>query len=377
MKSSIATLGSHSALDVCEGAKREGFKTLVIAQRGREKTYMGYYRARRRGTRNVGIVDETLLVGKFSEIVNKPQVELLKKRNAIFVPNRSFSVYVGYDAIENNFPIPIFGNKYLLRAEERTAKNNQHDLMERAGISYAKSIRSADELPRMDEDRYRVRGEKPKLYIVKVNEAARKYERAFFLCSSYQEYQEKSNRMIKDGQITAEDLKNARIEEFIIGSPFNFNFFYSPLNQELELLGVDMRKQTNIDGFLRMPADVQMEALQREQPKTIEVGHIACTVRESLLEDVFDQTEKFVETVQKSYKNGIIGPFALQGVIEEKDGKEQFTVFDVSFRMPGSPGTRFTPYSEYLFGESISFGRRIAMEVKEAEKRKKLGEVTT
>ncbi|PIN84126.1 5-formaminoimidazole-4-carboxamide-1-(beta)-D-ribofuranosyl 5'-monophosphate synthetase, partial [Candidatus Micrarchaeota archaeon CG11_big_fil_rev_8_21_14_0_20_47_5] len=26
----ISTLGSHSALDICEGAKREGFSTLVL-----------------------------------------------------------------------------------------------------------------------------------------------------------------------------------------------------------------------------------------------------------------------------------------------------------------------------------------------------------
>ncbi len=29
----IAVLGSHSALDVCRGAKDEGFKTLVIVEK--------------------------------------------------------------------------------------------------------------------------------------------------------------------------------------------------------------------------------------------------------------------------------------------------------------------------------------------------------
>ncbi|MBI2079173.1 DUF1297 domain-containing protein [Candidatus Micrarchaeota archaeon] len=362
MKTVIATLGSHSALDVCEGAKQEGFSTIVVAQRGREKTYLGYYKTRKRGKKEIGVVDEVLLVDKFSQITEKKYVEFLKKRNAIFVPNRSFSVYVGYDAIENNFPIPIFGNKYLLRAEERNEKNNQYDLLERAGVNFAKSVKSPEKID--------------KLCVVKVNEAKRKYERAFFLCSSFEEYQEKSNKMLKEGRITAEDLKNARIEEFIIGSPFNFNFFYSPVYDELELLGIDMRKQTNIDGFLRMPVDVQTEALRRKQITNIEVGHVACTVRESLLEDVFEQTERFVETVKKYYPEGIIGPFALQGAIEEKDGKEQFTVFDVSFRIPGSPGTRFTPYSSYLFRENLSFGRRIAMEVKEAEKKKMIEKIT-
>ena len=69
MLHTIATLGSHSALDVSEGAKREGFNSLVVAQRGREKVYLGPYMSRKRecadGTRDMGVVDEVLLVDKF------------------------------------------------------------------------------------------------------------------------------------------------------------------------------------------------------------------------------------------------------------------------------------------------------------------------
>jgi 5-formaminoimidazole-4-carboxamide-1-(beta)-D-ribofuranosyl 5'-monophosphate synthetase len=121
MKHTISTLGSHSALDVCEGAKKEGFNTLVVAQRGREKTYLGPYKSRKRTMagkeQEIGVVDELLLMGKFSEITKKENIAFMGKRNAIFVPNRSFAVYVGYEAIEKDFAIPIFGNKYLLRAE--------------------------------------------------------------------------------------------------------------------------------------------------------------------------------------------------------------------------------------------------------------------
>ena len=42
----IAVLGSHSALDVCRGARDEGFKTLVIAEKGRDKTYAKYFKSR-------------------------------------------------------------------------------------------------------------------------------------------------------------------------------------------------------------------------------------------------------------------------------------------------------------------------------------------
>ncbi|MBU0532260.1 DUF1297 domain-containing protein [Candidatus Micrarchaeota archaeon] len=352
----ISTLGSHSALDVCEGAKKEGFKTMVVAQKGREKTYAKNYKTRKRSSGEIGIVDEVLVLEKFRDIIKKQDA----LSGSIFVPNRSFAVYVGYDAIENKFKVPIFGNKHLLRAEERDVKKNQYYLMEKAGIRMPKKFQSPEKIDR--------------LVVVKVSEAKRRYERAFFLARNPEEYRKRSEEMLKKGKITESDLKKATIEEYIVGAHFNFNFFYSALHEELELLGIDTRRQTNIDGYLRMPADAQLELLKISQPSTIEVGHIACTLRESLLEQAIGLGEQFVEAVQKEYKDGIIGPFALQGAFIEEDG-EKFVCFDVSLRMPGSPGTRFTPYSEYLFRESMSFGRRIAKEVKEAKG--KIEKITT
>jgi 5-formaminoimidazole-4-carboxamide-1-(beta)-D-ribofuranosyl 5'-monophosphate synthetase len=214
---------------------------------------------------------------------------------------------------------------------------------------------------------------------VKVSEAKRTYERAFFFARTPEEYGQRSKELIAKGKISEEQLAKATIEEYVVGSHFNLNFFYSPLSGELELLGVDMRRQTNIDGYLRMPANLQLDLLKTSQPSTIEVGHVACTLRESLLEQVFDLGERFVASSQKEYTTnstghsaGIVGPFALQCAIVE-EGKEEFVCFDVSMRMPGSPGTRFTPYSEYLHRKSISFGRRVAMEIKHAEKFGKTG----
>jgi 5-formaminoimidazole-4-carboxamide-1-(beta)-D-ribofuranosyl 5'-monophosphate synthetase len=95
------------------------------------------------------------------------------------------------------------------------------------------------------------------------------------------------------------------------------------------------------------------------------------------LEKAFEAGEKFVATLKKEHPPGIIGPFALQGAISAGPPKEEFVVFDVSMRIPGSPGTRFTPYSGYLYGDSISFGERIAMEIKDAIKQKRVGEIVT
>ena len=57
--------------------------------------------------------------------------------------------------------------------------------------------------------------------------------------------------------------------------------------------------------------------------------------------------------------------------------KEEFVIFDVSMRIPGSPGIRSTPYSGYMYGDSISYGERIAMEIQTALKSGKLELVVT
>ena len=131
-------------------------------------------------------------------------------------------------------------------------------------------------------------------------------------------------------------------------------------------MGTDTRRQTNIDGLLRLPAPEQLEVLKFVKPKLIETGHIAVTMKESLLEKTFDIGEKFVAITRKEHRPGIIGPFALQGAVTAEEGREDIVIFDVSMRIPGSPGTMFTPYSAYLHMEPISYGERIAMEIKKA-----------
>ena len=154
-------------------------------------------------------------------------------------------------------------------------------------------------------------------------------------------------------------------------------YFYSILDDELEIMGTDTRRQTNLDGLLRLPADEQLAVLKYIKPKIIETGHIAATTKESIIESIFELGEKFVSTTKKEYPPGIIGPFALQGAIVADKGKEEMVVFDVSLRIPGSPLTQFTPHSGYLYGDSISYGERIAMELHKAIETKRLKDIVT
>ncbi|MEK6942665.1 MAG: DUF1297 domain-containing protein [Nanoarchaeota archaeon] len=355
----IGVLGGHSALDVCRGAHSHGFKTLVVAQKGREKVYTKYYKRRD----NLGFVDDVIIVSKFSDITKKEVQEELRKRNTIFIHNRYFWVYCNFKDIESKFLVPIYGTRDMVKLEERDVPKNQYYLLQKAGIRIPKIYRDPKKIDR--------------LVIVKVAEAKRGYERAFFLCSSYNDYKIKSEDLLKSKSITKEALKKAVIEEYAIGAHVNFNFFYSPLTNELELMGTDTRRQTNLDGILRLPAAEQLEVLNHIKPKMIETGHYTVTVKESLLEKIFDIGERFVAAAKKEHGIGIIGPFALQGAVVAEEGKEEIVIFDVSMRIPGSPGTLFTPYSGYLYGFSISYGERIAMEIAKALENGKLDIICT
>ncbi len=356
----IATLGSHSALDVCRGAKDEGFRTLVVCQKGREKTYSHYYKT----YENTGCVDECIVLHKFSDILNRDVQKKLILKNSIFVPNRSFEVYINdYGAIENRFNAPMFGSKKLLRIEERGFKPNQYDLLKSAQIRYPKQFKNPQDIDR--------------LCIVKVLEKERGFERAFFLVENYKEYEQIAAKKLKEGVFSKDQLAKAVIEEFILGVQVNFNFFYSPISERLELLGTDTRRQTNFEGIIKLPAYYQNEVLKKINIKYEEAGHIAVTVLESMLEQAFEIGERFVRTSKKLVPPGIIGPFALQSIIIPGPPKKDIVVIDVSPRMPGSPGIAATPYSKYLFGESISVGKRIAMEIKEAIELKQMEKIIT
>ena len=359
----LASVGSHSALDVAFGARMQGLRNLVVTAKGREATYTRYYARKDAPAR--GCVDATLELAAFTDLLEPAVQERLLARSAVFVANRSFEVYLhekfSYDEIESKMLVPFFGNRRLLRAEERDEAANQYALLAAAGIRHPRTFATPAEIDR--------------LVMVKAAHARVTFERAFFLCSSKAEYDVQAERLVAAGMIAPEGLKAARIEEYALGPSVNLNFFWSPVLGELELLGTDTRRQTNLDGLRGLPPS-QLEAAAAIPVRMEEAGHIAATLTESMLEKAFELGERFVSAAREANPPGVIGPFALQCIITAGPPKE-FVVYDVSLRIPGSPGTRYTPYSAYRWGRDVSVGERIAMEVVAARDAGRLEEILT
>ncbi len=368
-KVKLGVTASHSALDTCDGAVEEDFRTVAFCQKGREKTYSQYFKAQRAqdGTLLRGMVDEPVVLNRFNEMMTEKWQKWLRDNSVLWVPNRSFTSYVDIDAIENDFKVPMFGSRNMLRSEEREEQQSYYWLLEKAGLPFPDRI---DDPTKIDD-----------LTIVKLHHKQKKLERGFFTCSSYEEFQERSEKLISQGVIDRETLETARIERYVIGPVFNFDFFYSPLEEEMtpiELIGVDWRFETSLDGHVRLPAPQQM-SLNDEQslPEYTVCGHNSATLRESLLEKVFDMAEKFVKASKEHYDPGIIGPFCLQTCV---DKDLNFYIYDVAPRIGGGTNVHMWvghPYGNALWRKPVSTGRRLAMEVRRAVKEERLDEIVT
>jgi 5-formaminoimidazole-4-carboxamide-1-(beta)-D-ribofuranosyl 5'-monophosphate synthetase len=352
----VGVTGSHSALDVCDGAADEQLSSVAFTEQGRDATYAKYFRTERdaKGQRLRGCVDRVVRLKKFSDQTSARWQKWMRRENVVYVPNRSFTSYCDIQQIEDHFEVPLFGSRNMLRMEEREEEDNYYTLLRKAHLASPEEISD----PRSIKE----------LAIVKLHHAKKKLERGFFTCASYKEFQEKSGALIRSGVITKEDLPHARIERYVIGPVFNCNFFYSPLTtgaSKLELLGVDWRFESSLDGHVRIPAAQQMRLPEHQRiPEMTVVGHNTATIRESLLDKVFAMGEKFVAAAAKQYKPGIIGPFCLQTVVD-KDMK--FFIYDVAPRIGGGTNVHVAlghPYGNMLWRRPMSTGRRIALEIR-------------
>jgi 5-formaminoimidazole-4-carboxamide-1-(beta)-D-ribofuranosyl 5'-monophosphate synthetase len=365
----MAAIGSHSCLDVCDGAADEGIPNIAVCERGRESTYARYFRTTRDegGERLRGCVDESWVLDDFSDVLDEKSQERLRDENVVFVPNRSFTAYCELDRIESEFQVPMVGSRNMLRMEERSEEQDYYWLLDKAGLPYPEAKEHPNEI---DE-----------LCIVKLHHAEKKLERGFFTAASTEEYHEKSRQLVDEGVITEEGLEHARIERYVVGPVFNFDFFHSPLElygESLDLLGVDWRFESSLDGHVRLPADQQTTLPDHQAvPEMTVVGHANATLRESLLDDAFAMAEKFIEAAEEHYDPGILGPFCLQTCV---DKDMNFHIYDVAPRIGGGTNIHLSqghPYGNTLFREDMSTGRRLALEVKAAAQRGQLDEIVT
>ena len=133
------------------------------------------------------MVDKAIVLDSFNDVLNDDMQHEMRKRNVIYIPNRSFTSYSTIDDIENNFRVPMFGSRNMLRMEERTEEQDYYWILEKAGLPFPEKIDRPEDIDC--------------LVIVKLHHAQKKLERGFFTCASRKEYQEKSATLLAEGVI--------------------------------------------------------------------------------------------------------------------------------------------------------------------------------
>ncbi len=340
---SIMTLGSHCSLQVLKGAKDEGFQTVLACEEKRVSLYKRFK-----------FIDKLIVLDNFQNILNAEfQKNLIEDYNPILIPHGTLISSIAMDDIEK-IKIPIFGNKWILRWEsDRLLKQR---LMDESSLSTPKQVLSKNDIDG--------------LCIVKLHGAAG--GKGYFLVTDKKSFEEQSLKLVESNIIESED--QLFIQKYANGVPVYLQFFYSPIENELELLGIDRRYETDIDAIGRIPAKYQMSS--EIKPSYTVIGNIPIVLRESLLPEVYSMGERFVNAASKLVPPGMPGPFCIEGVY---DNNANFIAFEFSARIVA--GTNLyvsgSPYSDLLYETPVSMGRRIAMEIKKAINLSKLGLVTT
>ena len=286
----IATLCSHSSLQIFHGAKKMGFKTLGITISHSTKHYDAFPLAK---------PDEIVKYKDFEDMESR--VDELHDKNVIIIPHGSFVEYMGAKRFED-YDVPTYGNRSVLQWE--SDRDMQRDWLTSAGIN----------MPRLFTDPREIN----EPVMVKYHGA--KGGRGFFIAKDYPDF-----------KASIDYSQPYTIQEYILGTRYYLHFFYAPFKTDgyrikqggsLELLSIDRRDETNIDEMYKLGS---MEEAKKMgiTPSFVVTGNTPVVIRESLLPKAFEMAEN---VVNRSYE--LIG-CKLMGVSRSSDIK-------VGFEQPGS-----------------------------------------
>jgi len=294
-----------------------------------------------------------IMVDNFSEISEKFCQNRLNQTNSIVIPIGTLVAYMSSEQIES-INVPFFGNKWILRWE--SDRNLKQKLMEEAKLQTPKPVKTKNDIERLS--------------IVKLHGAAG--GRGYFLAWNKETFEEGATKLVKQKRINSED--DLYIQEYVMGVPAYLQYFYSPITKNIELMGVDRRYESDIDGIGRIPSRQQIGI--EVEPSYNVVGNIPIVLRESLLGEVYAMGERFVEAAKRLVPPGMNGPFCLEGVYD-RDGN--FVTFEFSARIVAGTNLYLdgSPYSGLIYPQSMSMGRRIAHEIKLANGKRRIKELLT
>uniref|UniRef100_A0A7C5YET4 Formate--phosphoribosylaminoimidazolecarboxamide ligase n=1 Tax=Caldiarchaeum subterraneum TaxID=311458 RepID=A0A7C5YET4_CALS0 len=320
----LATVASHSALQILKAAKKTGLGTAAIAFNESAAFYKQFT-----------FIDE-IFETKPDKIEELEPV--LSMRNTVFVPHGSFVEYCGPEKAEK-FDVPFFGTRGLIEVEADQRKKMQ--LLREANIPTAEEYDSVDA------------AEPP----VIVKRGGAKGGVGYFLAFSKKELTEKIH-MVSAPYV---------IQRYVVGVPVYVHFFASPVFERVELFGADIRYESNVDG----------RVFGLAEPSFVVIGNKPVVLRESLLPRLHNYGVSFAKTVEKMLGAPMIGPFCLETIITDQ---LEIKAFEFSGRIVAGTNIYMgvgSPYSTLYFDKPMDMGERISLEIKQAAEKGLLDKIVT
>ncbi len=338
----LAVPGSHSALQLLRGARDEGVEAVLVATR---RQYEAIY------SRFEWLYSRAVLLESWSDFTEKRTLEKLRELNAVLVPHASLIEYVGADKLVG-LELPILGNRYLLEIE--ASWDRKITLLASAGI----------ETPRI----YRSPGEATTPVIVKLPGA--KGGRGYRAATP-----ETLPRVLEELRQLGYSPEEVTVQELLIGVRLYVHYFASRVMDRVELISMDHRLESNIDGLSRLPP--MLAAQLNLEPTFTVVANQPIVARESLLAKILDYGDRFAAAVEKETGHPMIGPFSLEGVVTDK---LEYKVFEFSGRIVAGTNVYMgqpAPYGSLYWETPMYMGRRIARELRLAWERGLLEKIVT
>ncbi|MCQ2055939.1 MAG: formate--phosphoribosylaminoimidazolecarboxamide ligase [archaeon] len=337
----IATLCSHSSLQIFHGARKMGFRTLGIAISHDTKYYDAFPLAK---------PDSIVRYDNFDDMVKG--IEELYANNVIVIPHGSFIEYMGPRRFED-YAVPVYCNRAVLNWE--FDRDMERRWLISAGVSMPRVFTDAKEISEP----------------VMVKYYGAKGGRGYFIAKDYPDF-----------KMSIDSTMSYSIQEYCLGTRYYLHFFYSPLKDEgyklnrggsLELLSIDRRDESNIDEVYKLGSieDAKRHGLY---PSFVVTGNTPAVLRESLLPKAFKMAENVVE---RSYElfGGMWGPFCLETVVNDR---LEFKVFEISTRIVAgtNPFISGSPYADLIY-PGLSTGGRISLEIRNAIKQCRIKDIMT
>jgi len=416
--------GSSSGLEAAVALKRYGLRTIIYVVRQKAPNCIKKLTYKRKQDLNappnneVVVLDDVgeikkidgwkiavLQLNAYSEITK--YVDELIALECVQIPSKAFSVLVGGDEkrsiVENQFAIPIMGSRKLFKTANLGASEKDYRwFAQKASIPCAKVYEF-----KLSETGIRFAQSVNEPVVLMVEYSGVSVKKTFIIGENSNDLEERISKEVLAGNINKTTLERAWVQQFLLGTNINLNFFFSPIDAKKEwgdaddmyttlynlslqdaraclaneLISLDERRVDILEKLkdLSIPFQTRIKSFI----KTYHLPKISLNFSEEFLfEDLLKYGDQLLLLMKEEEPPGIIGSWSLQATMLQKD------VSSYELKLTGMNFGLYDEFEEETIyplvnlaklrrGIEMTLGERTALELYRSKKEDMLPEIVT